>query len=103
MLIWKEPIRITEFQLLALCSTPQESHHVPERVVKILRDLCQAWRCDHFPEEPVPVLNHSLGDGPFLNIQPKPPLIQLHAVSLSPVSGHETEEISMCPSASFFW
>lgn len=43
---------------------PQESHHASESTAQILLELCQSWCCDHFPEEPVPVLNHSLGEKP---------------------------------------
>lgn len=75
LLAWKGPIRITNFQLLAHCGTPQEAHHVPENIVQILLELCQAWCSDHFPQKPIPVLNHSLGDEPSPDIQPKPSLI----------------------------
>ncbi|KAJ7401690.1 putative E3 ubiquitin-protein ligase UBR7 [Pitangus sulphuratus] len=52
-----------------------------------------AWGCDPFPGEPVPVPNHP-------HIQPKPPLTQLQAIPSSPVTGHNSEEISACPSSS---
>lgn len=73
--------------------TPQKSHHIPENVFQMLLELCQAWHCDHFPEEPVPVPRHPLGENPFCDIQSKPPLTQVHSISLSPITGHESEEI----------
>ena len=42
--------------------------------------------------------NHPLGEEPFSEVQPKPPLTQLQDVPSSPVTGHESEEISACPS-----
>lgn len=34
---------------------PQESYHLPERIVQMLLELWQAWSCNHFPMEPNPV------------------------------------------------
>lgn len=56
----------------------------------------QAWCCDHFPGS-APVPNHPLAKTPFAEIQPKPPLTPLHAVSSSPVTDHESEETGTCP------
>ncbi|KAJ7418363.1 hypothetical protein BTVI_29591 [Pitangus sulphuratus] len=58
----------------------------------MLLELRQAWCCDHFREEPVPVPNHPLSEEPFSNIQPKPPLTSGHSLR----SGHQREEISVC-------
>ncbi|KAJ7402779.1 hypothetical protein BTVI_83504 [Pitangus sulphuratus] len=66
----------------------------------MLLELCQAWRCDHFPGESVPVANHPLHEEPFSNIQPKPSLTQLQTIPSGPVTGHYREEISAYPSSS---
>lgn len=96
MLYWKRPRdQDQQAQLLA-----QESHHVPESIVQKLLELRWAWCCDHFPGGPVPVSSHPLGKKLLPGIQPKPPLTQLHEISLNPVSGHKSEEISACPSSS---
>ncbi|TRZ07810.1 hypothetical protein HGM15179_019297 [Zosterops borbonicus] len=87
-----------QVQLMDLHRTSQESLHVPENIVGTLLELRKAWRSDHFYGEPVPVLNHPLIEKPFLDIQPKPSLTQLHDVFSSTVN--ESEEISTCPSAS---
>lgn len=73
---------------------------MPESVVQVLLELCQPWYCDHSSDEPVPAPNHPLGEEPFPDIQTKPSPTQLHAVSSGPVIGHESEEISISPSAS---
>ena len=63
---------------------------MPESIVQMLESkLLELWQtrcCGHCPGEPVPVLNHPLGEEPFPNIQPEPPLMQLHAVPLGPVA-----------------
>lgn len=95
MLSWKRPITITESS--SSLRTPQQSEHVPESIVQTLLELCHAWHCDHFPGEPVLVFNHHLGEKSFPYTQPKPPLTQLHAISLSSVTAHKIEEITACP------
>lgn len=54
---------------------PQGSHHMPECVVWMFLKLSQAWCCDHSLAT-CSALNHSLGEEPFPNTQPKPPLTQ---------------------------
>ncbi|KAJ7418809.1 hypothetical protein BTVI_27374 [Pitangus sulphuratus] len=55
----------------------EESHHMPQSIVQKLIELCQAWCYNHFPGEPVLVLNHPLDEESYPNIQPKPPLTVL--------------------------
>ncbi|KAJ7425654.1 hypothetical protein WISP_22672 [Willisornis vidua] len=50
----------------------RESHHVSEHIVQMLLELRQACCCDHFPEDPVPLFSHPLGEEPFPTIQPNP-------------------------------
>ncbi|TRZ26651.1 hypothetical protein HGM15179_000422 [Zosterops borbonicus] len=57
----------------------------------------QAWSCDHFSGDPVPVPNHPLGEEPFPDIQTKPPLTQLQGISSGPVTGHDRACSSSSP------
>ncbi|KAJ7411709.1 hypothetical protein BTVI_48722 [Pitangus sulphuratus] len=99
MLSWKGPIRDIEPKSWP-CTGQPKNHTMCLKVFEILLELCQAWCSDHFPGEPVPVLKHPLGEKPSPDIQTKPPLTQIHVVSLSPVTSYESEEISTCPSTS---
>ncbi|KAJ7395422.1 hypothetical protein BTVI_155053 [Pitangus sulphuratus] len=78
----------------------QESHHVPKSIIQMLLELCQSWYHDHFPRETLSVRNYPLGEEPFSNVQPKPPVTQLQAIPLGPVTGPQREEISACPFSS---
>lgn len=44
------------------------------------------WCHDHFPGQPVPVLNHYLAEELFPHIQLQPPLTQLHTVCMAYIS-----------------
>ncbi|KAK4833055.1 hypothetical protein QYF61_027717 [Mycteria americana] len=59
-----------------------------------LRDTaCQeGWRLNHFPGKPVPMLDNPLGEIKFPNIQSKPPLAQLEAISSCPITCYLGEE-----------
>lgn len=92
MLSGKGPIRITMSNSWP-CTGHPKNYTMCLRVVQTLLAFCQAWCCDHFPGEPVPVPKHPLGKKPFPDIQPKPTLTQLHALSLGPVTGDMSEEI----------
>ncbi|KAK4826742.1 hypothetical protein QYF61_010995 [Mycteria americana] len=41
----------------------------------------QGWRLNHFPGQPLPMLDNPFSEKKFPNIQSKPPLVQLEAVS----------------------
>ena len=66
----------------------------------MLLKCCAAWHHDYLLGELVPVLHHPVGEEPFRNVQPKPPLAYLPAVPLGPIIGRQGEEISACPSSS---
>lgn len=57
-----------QVKLLACCRKTQKSHQVPKSVVQTFLELRQAWCYDHFPWEPDPVLNNSLGEKRFPDI-----------------------------------
>ncbi|KAK4814985.1 hypothetical protein QYF61_009012 [Mycteria americana] len=50
------------------------------------------WRLNHFPGQPVPMLDNPLGEEKFPNIQCKPPLAQLEAISSCPITCYLGEE-----------
>ncbi|KAK4829131.1 hypothetical protein QYF61_002210 [Mycteria americana] len=50
------------------------------------------WRLNHFPGQPVPMLDNPLGEEKFPNIQSKPPLAQLEAISSCPITCYLEEE-----------
>lgn len=52
----------------------------------MLVKLQEAQCCDHLPGESVAVPNHPLSEKSFPDIQPEPPVSQLQAISLGPVT-----------------
>ncbi|KAK4810205.1 hypothetical protein QYF61_011799 [Mycteria americana] len=50
------------------------------------------WQLNHFPGQPVPMLDNPLSEVKFPNIQSKPPLAQLEAISSHPVTCYLGEE-----------
>ncbi|KAK4816497.1 hypothetical protein QYF61_017458 [Mycteria americana] len=44
------------------------------------------WRLNHFPGQPLPMLDNPFSEEKFPNIQSKPPLAQLEAISSRPVT-----------------
>ncbi|KAK4823743.1 hypothetical protein QYF61_006012 [Mycteria americana] len=54
---------------------------------------CSAgWRPNHFPGQPVPMLDNPFSEVKFPNIQSKPPVAQLEAISSCPVTSYLGEE-----------
>ncbi|KAK4832282.1 hypothetical protein QYF61_021681 [Mycteria americana] len=54
--------------------------------------LEQGWRLNHFPGQPVPMLDNPFSEEKFPNIQSKPPLVQLEAISSRPITCYLGEE-----------
>ncbi|KAK4811170.1 hypothetical protein QYF61_019801 [Mycteria americana] len=50
------------------------------------------WRLNHFPGQPVPMLDNPFSEEKFPNIQSKPPLGQLEAISSCPIACYLGEE-----------
>ena len=46
---------------------------------------CQEWQLHHLPGQAIPVPDHSLREKVFPYVQPKPPLVQIVAISSGPV------------------
>uniref|UniRef100_A0A8C5JBU5 Uncharacterized protein n=1 Tax=Junco hyemalis TaxID=40217 RepID=A0A8C5JBU5_JUNHY len=76
-LSWQGP---SEVQLLSRPGHPRRSQREAESVVGMILKLWRGCGRGHFPEEPVVVPDHPLGEEHFPNIQPKPPLAQLETI-----------------------
>ncbi|KAK4829643.1 hypothetical protein QYF61_005936 [Mycteria americana] len=82
---WERPLRPSSPTVnLTLPSTPL--NHVPKCHIYTSFKYLQGWRLHHFPGQPVPVLDNPCGEEIFPNIQSKPPLAQLEAVSSHPIT-----------------
>ncbi|KAK4812342.1 hypothetical protein QYF61_017119 [Mycteria americana] len=88
---WKRPLRSSSPTInLTLPKPPL--HHVSKHLIQTSFKYLQGWRLNHFPGQPVPMLDNPLGEGKFPNIQSKPPLAQLEAISSRPVTCYLGEE-----------
>ncbi|KAK4816774.1 hypothetical protein QYF61_022772 [Mycteria americana] len=52
----------------------------------------QGWRLNHFPGQPGPMLDNPFSEVKFPNIQSKPPLAQLEAITSRPITCYLGEE-----------
>lgn len=59
-------------------------NHVTKCIIQMLLELWQVWWHDHFLGESIPVINHSLGEGFFPNVQHELVLALLHSISSYP-------------------
>ncbi|KAK4828748.1 hypothetical protein QYF61_000739 [Mycteria americana] len=57
-----------------------------------LNTVFEGWRLNHFPGQPVPMLDNPFSEEKFPNIQSKPPLAQLEAISSHPITCYLGEE-----------
>ncbi|KAK4818808.1 hypothetical protein QYF61_019737 [Mycteria americana] len=48
--------------------------------------IFKGWRLNHFPGQPLPMLDNPFSEEKFPNIQSKPPLAQLEAISSRPIT-----------------
>ncbi|KAK4827716.1 hypothetical protein QYF61_021016 [Mycteria americana] len=53
---------------------------------------CLGWRLNHFPGQSVPMLDNPFSEVKFPNVQSKPPLAQLEAISSRPITCYLGEE-----------
>ncbi|KAK4819282.1 hypothetical protein QYF61_000622 [Mycteria americana] len=65
-------------------------NRLPREVVE--SPSLEGWRLNHFPGQPVPMLDNPFSEVKFPNIQSKPPLAQLEAISSCPVTCYLGEE-----------
>ncbi|KAK4816275.1 hypothetical protein QYF61_014347, partial [Mycteria americana] len=54
--------------------------------------IVQGWQLNHFPGQPGPMLDNPFSEEKFPNIQSKPPLAQLEAISSRPITCYLGEE-----------
>ncbi|KAK4819936.1 hypothetical protein QYF61_015557 [Mycteria americana] len=88
---WKRPLRSSSPTVnLTLPSPPL--HHVPTHLIQTSFKYLQGWGLNPFPGQPVPVLDNPFGEVKFPNIQSKPPLVQLEAISSCPITCYLGEE-----------
>ncbi|KAK4830578.1 hypothetical protein QYF61_011756 [Mycteria americana] len=69
-------------------TTTTPCHHLIQMSFKYL----QGWQLNHFPGQPVPMLDNPFSEVKFPNIQSKPPLVQLEAISSCPITCYLGEE-----------
>ena len=62
----------------------------------------QGWWLHHLPGQPVPMPDHFFSREIFHNIQSKPPLTQLEAISSHPIISYLEEETSACLTTASF-
>ncbi|KAK4814017.1 hypothetical protein QYF61_004647 [Mycteria americana] len=96
---WKRPLRSSSPTInLTLPKPPL--HHVHKHLMQTSFKYLQGWGLNHFPGQPVPMLDNPLGEVKFPHIQSKPPLAQLEAISSHPITcylGEETDPTSLHP------
>ncbi|KAK4817763.1 hypothetical protein QYF61_026986 [Mycteria americana] len=63
----------------------------------LYQGLIEGWGLHHFPGQPVPMLDNPFSEVKFPNIQSKPPLAQLEAISSHPITFVESDEVSPQP------
>ncbi|KAK4820014.1 hypothetical protein QYF61_017393 [Mycteria americana] len=59
---------------------------------RLIPDVRVGWRLNHFPGQPVPMLDNTFGEEKLPNIQSKPPLAQLEAISSCLITCYLGEE-----------
>ncbi|KAK4824205.1 hypothetical protein QYF61_012119 [Mycteria americana] len=96
---WKRPLRSSSPTVNLTLPRPP-LHHVPEHLIQTSFKYLQGWGLHHFPGQPLPMLDNPFREVKFPNIQSKPPLAQLEAISSRPITcdlGEETDPTSLHP------
>ncbi|KAK4817835.1 hypothetical protein QYF61_000670 [Mycteria americana] len=88
---WKRPLRSSSPTVNLTLPRPP-LYHVSKHLIQMSFKYLQGWRLNHFPGQPVPMLDNLLGEEKFPNIQSKPPLVQLEAISSCPITCYLGEE-----------
>ncbi|KAK4815578.1 hypothetical protein QYF61_004095, partial [Mycteria americana] len=65
---------------------------VQKHLIQTAFKYLQGWRLNHFPGQPVPMLDNPFSEEKFPNIQSKRPLAQLEAISSCPITCYLGEE-----------
>ncbi|KAK4821205.1 hypothetical protein QYF61_015773 [Mycteria americana] len=85
------PCPYPRFQLVLPPKTPLQEQRVDAHGAQF-RHLLEGWRLNHLPGQPVPMLDNPFSEEKFPNIQSKPPLVQLEAISSCPITCYLGEE-----------
>ncbi|KAK4820013.1 hypothetical protein QYF61_017392 [Mycteria americana] len=88
---WKRPLRSSSPTINLTLPRPP-LYHVPKHLIQMSFKYLQGWRLNHFPGQPVPMLDNPFCEEKFPNIQCKPPLVQLEAISSPPITCYLGEE-----------
>ncbi|KAK4810666.1 hypothetical protein QYF61_007466 [Mycteria americana] len=88
---WKRPLRSSSPTVNLTLPRPP-LHHVPKHLIQTSFKYFQGRRLNHFPGQPVPMLDNPFSEEKFPNIQSKPPLAQLEAISSRPITSYLGEE-----------
>ncbi|KAK4814264.1 hypothetical protein QYF61_012819 [Mycteria americana] len=88
---WKRPLRSSSPTVNLTLPRPP-LYHVPKHLIQTSFKYLQGWRLNHFPGQPVPMLDNPFTEVKFPNIQSKPPLVQLEAISSCPITCYLGEE-----------
>ena len=97
---WKRPLRPSSPTINP--SPPCLLNHMLKCHIYTPSEHLQGWWSHHLPGQPVPMLDHSFSKEIFPNIQPKPPLTQLEAISSRPISSCFGEETNTCLTTTSF-
>ncbi|KAK4816001.1 hypothetical protein QYF61_010869 [Mycteria americana] len=88
---WKRPLRsLSPTVNLTLPRPPL--NHISKCHVQTSFKYFQGWQLNHFTGQPVPVLDNPFSEEKFPNIQSKPPLVQLEAISSHPITSYLGKE-----------
>ncbi|KAK4822811.1 hypothetical protein QYF61_020094 [Mycteria americana] len=90
---WKRPLRSSSPTVNLTLPRPP-LHHVPKHLIQTSFKYLQGWQLNHCPGQPVPMLDNPFSEEKFPNIQSKPPLAQLEAISSCPITCYLGEETS---------
>ncbi|KAK4813420.1 hypothetical protein QYF61_004989 [Mycteria americana] len=97
---WKRPLRSSSPTVNLTLPRPP-LHPIPKHLIQTSFKYFQGWQLNHFPGQPVPMLDNPFSEVKFPNIQSKPPLAQLEAISSCPITcylGEETDPHLSTPS-----
>ncbi|KAK4832342.1 hypothetical protein QYF61_021871 [Mycteria americana] len=88
---WKRPLRSSSPTVNLTLPRPP-LNHVPKHLIQMSFKYLQGWQLNHFPGQPLPMLDNPFSEVKFPNIQSKPPLAQLEAFSSCPITCYLGEE-----------
>jgi len=98
---WRRPSRSLSPTINLTLSIPPLNHVLKLRIYASFKHL-QGWCLNHFPGQPVPVLYNSFSEEIFPNVQSKPALLQLDAVSSRLITCYLGEETNTCLATASF-